>query len=162
MDDKEKYEVDELTAMAMLADVMNDAPTDIVIANKVYHIRGLRWGTQNLIAAESCKIQKAQEGNIYDLYKQFAQSADSVVKCIAFAILNDKDKIFKNYVDKEYSDEFYDLCAKIEWESNRNTWMQVLVEVMNKIDLRFFYQAASTLMMIRDSALKTRKNQEHT
>lgn len=143
--------------MTMLAEALNDTPTEIIIANEKYYIRGLKLGTQNLIAEETCRIQKAQEGNTLDLYKQFAQSIPSVIKCLCFAILNDKDKIFKNYANREFSDEYQALYEKIEWESDRNLWIEVLVQVMNKLDLRFFYQAANTLTMIRDSALKTRK-----
>lgn len=140
-----------------LAEVLNDAPTVIVVAGKKRYITALKLGTQNLIAAESVKIQKAEEGNMLDLYKQFAQSIPSVIRCLCYAILNDRDKIFKDYATKEFSDEFYALYDQIEWESNRNTWMEVLVGVMQKLDLSFFWSAATTLTMIRESALMTKK-----
>lgn len=155
--EEEKYEIDELSAMTLLAETLNDTPTEIVIGGEKYHIRGLRLGTQNLIAEETCRIQKAQEGNMIDLYKQFAQCIPAVIKCLCYAILNDKGKIFKDYATRQYSDEFNALYERIEWESDKDTWVEVLVNVMNKIDLRFFYQAVNMLTMMRDSALKTRK-----
>lgn len=149
--------IDELTAMERLSQVITDAPTIITIGDEKYAITALKMGTQNLIAEETNKIQRAKEGNLIDVYKQFAISMPSIIRCLAYAILNDKDKIFKNYQMREYSDEFIVLCERIEWESDRKTWLQTLVEVMQRLNLDFFFQTADTLTTIRDMALKTRK-----
>ena len=137
--------------------MLNDTPTKIVIAGKTYHITALKLGVQNLIAEESCKIQQSQEGNLYDLYQQFAKSVPAVIRCLCYAVLNDKNKIFKDYRTREYSDEFQTLYEQLEWESDKTKFIEVLVDVMNKINIDFFLQAASMLTMMRDSALKTRK-----
>lgn len=152
-----KIDISELDAQTLLAEVLNDTPTKIVIAGKTYHITALKLGVQNLIAEESCKIQQAQEGNLYDLYQQFAKSVPAVIRCLCYAVLNDKDKIFKDYRTREYSDEFQTLYEQLEWESDKTKFIEVLVDVMNKINIDFFLQAASMLTMMRDSALKTRK-----
>lgn len=159
----DKKELTELEAQMMLAEVLNDTPTSIVIAGQTYYITALKLGVQNLIAEESCKIQQAQEGNLYDLYQQFAKSVPAVIRCLCYAVLNDKDRIFKNYRSREYSDEFQTLYEQLEWESDKTKFIEVLVEVMNKINIDFFLQAASMLTMMRDSALKTKKMViEHT
>lgn len=155
--DLPKKELSELDAQLLLAEVLNDSPTEIVIAGKTYHITALKLGVQNLIAEESCKIQQAQEGNLYDLYQQFAKSVPAVIRCLCYAVLNDKDRIFKDYRTREYSDEFQTLYEQLEWESDKSKFIEVLVDVMNKINIDFFLQAASMLTMMRDSALKTRK-----
>ncbi len=152
-----KIDISELDAQTLLAEVLNDTPTKIVIAGKTYHITALKLGVQNLIAEESCKIQQAQEGNLYDLYQQFAKSVPAVIRCLCYAVLNDKNKIFKDYRTREYSDEFHTLYEQLEWESDKTKFIEVLVDVMNKINIDFFLQAASMLTMMRDSALKTRK-----
>lgn len=152
-----KTDISELDAQTLLAEVLNDTPTKIVIAGKTYHITALKLGVQNLIAEESCKIQQAQEGNLYDLYQQFAKSVPAVIRCLCYAVLNDKDRIFKDYRTREYSDEFQTLYEQLEWESDKTKFIEVLVDVMNKINIDFFLQAASMLTMMRDSALKTRK-----
>lgn len=152
-----KIDISELDAQTLLAEVLNDTPTKIVIAGKTYHITALKLGVQNLIAEESCKIQQAQEGNLFDLYQQFAKSVPAVIRCLAYAVLNDKDRIFKDYRTREYSDEFQTLYEQLEWESDKTKFIEVLVDVMNKINIDFFLQAASMLTMMRDSALKTRK-----
>lgn len=155
-------ELTEFEVQELLAQVLNNTPIEIVIAGKKYCITSLKIGTQNLIAEESCKIQKAQEGNMLDMFKQFTQSIPAVIKCLCYAVLNDKDKIFKNYSTREYSEEFQTLYEQLEWESDRSQWMEILVNVMQKIDLSAFTVAASTLTMIRDSALKTRKTIKRT
>lgn len=152
-----KIDISELDAQTLLAEVLNDTPTKIVIAGKTYHITALKLGVQNLIAEESCKIQQSQEGNLYDLYQQFAKSVPAVIRCLCYAVLNDKNKIFKDYRTREYSDEFQTLYEQLEWESDKTKFIEVLVDVMNKINIDFFLQAASMLTMMRDSALKTRK-----
>ena len=152
-----KIDISELDAQTLLAEVLNDTPTKIVIAGKTYHITALKLGVQNLIAEESCKIQQSQEGNLHDLYQQFAKSVPAVIRCLCYAVLNDKNKIFKDYRTREYSDEFQTLYEQLEWESDKTKFIEVLVDVMNKINIDFFLQAASMLTMMRDSALKTRK-----
>lgn len=154
---KETKELSELDAQMLLAEVLNDTPTEIVIADRTYYITALKLGVQNLIAEESCRIQQAQEGNLYDLYQQFAKSIPAVIRCLCYAVLNDKDKIFKDYRRREYSDEFQTLYEQLEWESDKSKFIEVLVEVMSKINIDFFLQAASMLTMMRDSALKTKK-----
>lgn len=155
--EEKKKEYTELEAEEMLAHVMNNTPLPIIIGKDTYYITALKLGTQNLIAEESVKIQKAEEGNVLDLYKMFAQCIPSVVRCLAYAILNDKEKIFKDYSKREYSDEFQTLCERLEWESDKKQFIEILIEVMQRLDLSFFYQAANMLTMMRDSALKTRK-----
>ena len=156
MEEKNK-ELTELQAQELLAQVLNNTPVPIEIDGTVYQITALKLGVQNLIAEESCKIQKAQEGNMLDLYKQFAQSIPAVIQCLCYAVLNDKDRIFKDYARREYSDEYYALYESLEWCSDRSTWMDILVQIMNRIDFNFFYYAASTLTMLREQSLTTRK-----
>lgn len=158
MEDKEKNkEITDLQAQELLAQVLNNTPIPIEIDGTTYQITSLKLGVQNLIAEESCKIQKAQDGNMLDLYKQFAQSIPAVIKCLCYAILNDKDRIFKNYAKREHSDEYQALYESLEWCSDRSTWMEILVQIMNRIDLNFFYYAVTTLTTLREQSLTTRK-----
>lgn len=153
-EDKEK--ISELDAMLRLAEIMNDSPTQMEIGGKTYNITALKMGTQILIAEETCKIQKHQEGNLVDIFNQFAHSLPAIVRCLAFAILNDKDKIYKNYASKTFSDEFYALCEKIEWESDKGQWMKVLAEVIRKIDVSFSMTITEQMSMLRDMTMKKR------
>lgn len=156
MDKKADEKTDALTAMLRLSEILNDSPTTVKVGDKSYKITALKMGTQVLISEETCKIQKHQEGNMVDLFNQFARSIPAVIRCIAYAILNDKDRIFKDYSTKEYSLEFRNLCEQIEWESDRGQWLSVLVEVINKIDLNFGMTITERMSMIRDSTMKKR------
>lgn len=142
--------------MLRLAEIMNDSPTPFEIGGKTYNITALKMGTQVLIAEETCKIQKNQEGNLVDMFNQFARSLPAVVRCLAFAVLNDKDKIYKNYATKEFSDEFNSLCERIEWESDKRQWMDVLSKVINKIDVAFFLNISEQMKILRDTTMRRR------
>ena len=154
MEDKSK--INELDAMMRLSEVINDTPTIVEIGGKKYHITGLKIGTQILIAEETSKVQKHQEGNMVDVFKSFANSIPAVIRCIAFAILNDKDKIYQDYSKREFSEEFYATCEKIEWESDRQQWMSILVEIIRKIDISFSFTITEQMSMIRDLTMKKR------
>lgn len=156
MDNEKENKINELDAMMRLAEIMNDSPTQMEIGGKTYNITALKMGTQILIAEETCKIQKHQEGNLVDIFNQFAHSLPAIVRCLAFAILNDKDKIYKNYASKTFSDEFYALCEKIEWESDKGQWMKVLAEVIRKIDVSFSMTITEQMSMLRDMTMKKR------
>lgn len=156
MEEGDKGYVTELDAMLRLAEIMNDSPTQMEIGGKTYNITALKMGTQILIAEETCKIQKHQEGNLLDIFNQFAHSLPSIVHCLAFAILNDKDKIYKDYATKTFSDEFYALCEKIEWESDKGQWMAVLAEIIKKIDVSFSMTITEQMSMLRDMTMKKR------
>ena len=146
--------------MLRLAEIMNDSPTPFEVGGKTYNITALKMGTQVLIAEETCKIQKHQEGNLVDMFNQFARSLPAVVRCLAFAVLNDKDKIYKNYATKEFSDEFNSLCERIEWESDKRQWMDVLSKVINKIDVAFFLNISEQMKILRDTTLRRRNPEQ--
>lgn len=142
--------------MMRLSEVINDTPTIVEIGGKKYNITSLKIGTQILIAEETSKVQKHQEGNMVDVFKSFANSIPAVIRCIAFSILNDKDKIYKDYSKREFSEEFYATCEKIEWESDRQQWMSILVEIIRKIDISFSFTITEQMSMIRDLTMKKR------
>ena len=160
MGEEKDNKISELDAMLRLAEIMNDSPTPFEVGGKTYNITALKMGTQVLIAEETCKIQKHQEGNLVDMFNQFARSLPAVVRCLAFAVLNDKDKIYKNYATKEFSDEFNSLCERIEWESDKRQWMDVLSKVINKIDVAFFLNISEQMKILRDTTLRRRNPEQ--
>lgn len=155
MEEEKKYT--DLEAMTAYAEVLNDTPIPITIGGKEYYIRGLKMGAQALIAEESCKIQKHQEGNMVDIIKQFAVCVPSVVKCLAIAVLNDKDRIFKNYATREYSDEYQALVDTLTWESNPAEWLNILTKVIGRLDISFFFNGIERIAALRSLILSKRK-----
>lgn len=154
---EEKKEISELDAMEALAAVVNDTPIEIFVGGEKYKVTSLKMGTQVLISEEVCRIQRGEEMNMSDVIKQFATNMPSVVHCLALAILNDKDKLFKDYQTKEYSKEYKVLCERIMWESDKGQWIGWLIAILQKLSLDFFFQTTTSLMAMKEMML-TKKN----
>lgn len=156
MIEKNNKEV-SLDSMERLAKVMNDSPTLVKLAGTEFAITALKPGTQWLIAEESCKIQKAEKGNMIDIIKQYSISLPSVVRVITLAILNDRDRIFSDYKRKIYSEEFEAVYETIMWSESQEYWIGLLVEIMDLLSLDFFFQTTQSIATIRQMALGVKK-----
>ena len=155
--DKKTISVD---AMERLAKVMNDTPTIVKMSNTEFAITALKPGTQWLIAEESCKIMKAEQGNFKDVIKQFAINIPSVVHVITLAILNDKNRIFEDYKSRKYSEEYQSVYDTIMWETSPDNWLSLLVEIMNMLSMDYFFQSTNAVAMIREAALGRKMKME--
>lgn len=155
--DKKTISVD---AMERLAKVMNDSPTIVKMSNTEFAITALKPGTQWLIAEESCKIMKAEQGNFKDVIKQFAVNIPSVVHVITLAILNDKNRIFEDYKSRKYSEEYQSVYETIMWETSPDNWLSLLVEIMNMLSMDYFFQSTNAVAMIREAALGRKMKME--
>lgn len=157
-----KKEIKELpiSAMGKLAKVMNDSPTIMKMSKTEFPITALKPGTQWLIAEESCNIMKAEKGNMVDVIKQFSLNIPSVVHVITLAILNDKDRIFNDYKKREFSDEYQSVYDTIMWETNSESWIGLLVEILNMLSLDYFFQTTNAIAMIREMALGRKMKME--
>lgn len=164
MTTRKKKEIKEvsLEAMQRLAEIMNDSPTIAKMKNTEFPITALKPGTQWLIAEESCKIQKAENGNMIDIIKQYSINLPSVVHVITLAILNDKDRIYSDYKRKIYSEEYEAVRDTIMWNTDQQYWIGLLVEIMNKLSMDYFFQSTNAIAMIREMALgiKTRTDEQ--
>lgn len=155
--DKKTISVD---AMERLANVMNDTPTIVKMSKTEFAIKALKPGTQWLIAEEACKILKAEKGNMNDVIRQFSINIPSVVHVITLAILNDKDRIYSDYKKKEISDEYKSVYETIMWETNSESWIGLLVEILNMLSLDYFFQVTNAIAMIREMALGRKTKME--
>lgn len=149
-----------LDAMARLAQVMNDSPSIVKLGSTEWAIKALRPGTQWLIAEESVKIQKSEEGNFADVVKQFAQNIPSVVKVLTLAILNDKKRIYGDNANGAFSEEYKAVYDTIMWETDSQSWIGLLVEVMNMLSLDYFFASTNAIAMIREMALGRKMTME--
>ena len=147
-------------AMQRLAEIMNDTPTVMKMGKTEFAITALKPGTQWLIAEESCKIMKAEQGNFKDVIKQFAVNIPSVVHVITLAILNDKNRIFDDYNSRKYSEEYQSVYDTIMWETNPDNWLSLLVEIMNMLSMDYFFQSTNAVAMIREAALGRKMKME--
>lgn len=147
-------------AMQRLAEIMNDTPTVMKMGKTEFAITALKPGTQWLIAEESCKIMKAEQGNFKDVIKQFAVNIPSIVHVITLAILNDKNRIFDDYKSRKYSEEYQSVYETIMWETNPDNWLSLLVEIMNMLSMDYFFQSTNAVAMIREAALGRKMKME--
>ena len=149
-----------LDAMSRLASIMNDTPNIAKMGKTEFAITALKPGTQWLIAEESCKIAKAESANFADVIKQFSVNIPSVVRVITLAILNDKDRIFSDYKNKIYSEEYQSVYETIMWETSQEYWIGLLVEIMNMLSMDYFFQSTNAVAMIREAALGRKMKME--
>ena len=147
-------------AMQRLAEIMNDTPTVMKMGKTEFAITALKPGTQWLIAEESCKIMKAEQGNFKDVIKQFAVNIPSIVHVITLAILNDKNRIFDDYKSRKYSEEYQSVYETIMWETNPDNWLSLLVEIMNMLSMDYYFQSTNAVAMIREAALGRKMKME--
>ena len=138
-------------AMARLAQIMNDSPTIVKLGGTEWKIRALKPGTQWMIAEEACNIIKKEKLSMGDVIKEFSTNIPSVAKVITLALLNDKNKLH----GKEYQ-QVYD---QLLWgDYDIKDWATLLVEILNLIDVDFFFASTNVIQTIRSQAL-TRKTQ---
>ena len=138
-------------AMEKLARIMNDSPTIVKLQGTEWQIHALKPGTQWLIAEEACKIVKGENMSMGDVIKEFATNLPSVAKVITLALLNDKERIEKDY-QKVYE--------TIMWESEMKDWGTLLVQVLELIDVGFFFQITESTQMFRQMSLARKTTME--
>ncbi len=138
-------------AMERLAQIMNDSPTIVKLNGTEWRITALRPGTQWLIAEEACKIIKSEKMSMGDVIKEFSVSLPSVARVITLALLNDKERI--------HSDEYGRLYDLLLWgDYGLRDWTTLLVEILNLLDVDFFFASTNVVQTVRKQAL-TRKTQ---
>lgn len=138
-------------AMERLVRVMNDTPTLVKLADADWKITALKPAVQNLIAQEACDINKVEKASFEDVCKCFAKNLPSVVRIITLALLNDKERIEKDY-QRVYE--------TIMWESEMKDWGTLLVQVLELIDVGFFFQITESTQMFRQMSLARKTTME--
>ena len=95
-----------IEAQEKLIRLMNDSPTIMKLHGTEWEIHSLKPAVQWLICEEATEIVKVDNMTIGDVLKAMAKEMPRVVRVMAYAMLNDKDRIFNNYRQRIYSDEF--------------------------------------------------------
>lgn len=156
---EKKRQKTSLEAQARLAEILNDSPRLVSLNGTEWEIRALRMGSQWLICQEAIKICKANEQTFGDIMRQFAVNIPSVIKVLVIALLNDKDKIYKDGVESNgLSDLFKATYDTLMWECNTSQFGNILLEVLQLVDVDFFEASHRILEIFRETTM-TRKNQ---
>lgn len=146
-----------LEAQERLAEILNDSPRLISLNGTEWEIKALRMGTQYLIAQEVIKINKVENANFGDVVKQFAVSMPSVLKVLTLALLNDKNKIFKNGDESEGFSELYEATYNtLAWECEVSEFGNILLETLQLLDVSFFTQATHIVEMFKTATTARR------
>lgn len=146
---KEKKASDE--AMERLVRVMTNEPSIVKLAKADWKITALKPAVQWEIAKEACAINKVEKATFGDIIKGLAGNIPSVARIITLALLNDKERIEKEY-KKVYE--------TIMWESKPSEWANLLYEILNLQDIEFFFATMQTIDMFRKITLQRVKKKE--
>lgn len=146
-----------LDEQARLAEILTDSPRLVSLNGTEWEIRALRMGTQYLIAQEVIKINKVENATYGDVMKQFAVNVPSMLKILTFALLNDKNKIFKDGNEHNGFSEIYEATYNtLEWECNVSEFGNILLETLQLLDVSFFTQATHIVEMFKTATTARR------
>lgn len=148
---KEVAEVN-LEAQERLVEILTDSPRIVSLNGSEWAIKALRMGTQYLIAKKVIEIKRAEDNTFGDIIQQFAVNIPAVIEVITLALLNDKNKIFKNGVDGgEYSELYETTYQTLMWECKVEDFGNLLLEILQLIDTNFFMESCRILEMFKMS-----------
>ena len=146
-----------LDAQERLAEILNDSPRLVSLNGTEWEIRALRMGTQYLIAQEVIKINKVENATYGDVVKQFAVNIPSMLKILTFALLNDKNKIFKDGNEHNGFSEIYEATYNtLAWDCEVSEFGNILLETLQLLDVSFFTQATHIVEMFKTATTARR------
>ena len=152
---KQKQEVEQtvdLEAQDRLVEVLTDSPRIVSLNGTPWEIRALRMGTQYLIARKVIEIDKSEKGTFGDIMKHFAVNVPAVIEVLTLALLNSKEKIYKNGVEgSEFSELYWTTYETLMWRCNVQEFGPLLLEVLQMLDTSFFLESCRILEMFKAS-----------
>ena len=114
-------------------------------------------GTQWLIAQKCIQVAKVESANFGDIVKQFAINIPSVVEVLVLALLNDRNKIYKDGIASNgYSELYQATYETLMWDCNVEEFGNIFLEVLQLIDVSFFMESHRILEIFREATM-TRK-----
>lgn len=160
MDEKRENEL--LDAQATLAEIMNNTPHKVNLEGTPYALTRLKKGTEMLICEEAIKVAKGENMAFGDIMKQLATNTPSIMRIITLAMLNDKNRIYKDGNELlGFSDEFEALYKTLMWDvTNDESIIEILMEILKMLDVRFFLTSSEVVRNLRNSMTRTVQPQE--
>ena len=165
VESKKKNEVPQVTldSQERLAEILTDSPRLVSLNGTEWEIRALRMGTQWLIAKKCIEINKSENSTFGDVIKQFAVNIPAVLDVLTLALLNDKDKLFKDGNERNgYSDLYYATRNTLEWECDVTQFGNLLFEVLSMLSVDFFFNALTVLDTFRASVTERKRKMTKT
>lgn len=159
---KKKEEVSlepvNINAQSRLAEILTDSPRLVSLNGTEWEVRALRMGTQWLIAQKAIEVNKAESATMGDILKQFAVNMPAILDVITLALLNDKEKIYKNgRVCEGYSDLYVQTRETLEWDCDPTQFAELLFEIFQMMSVDFFWNALDILAVFRASVTERKR-----
>ena len=150
-----------LEAQERLVEILTDSPRIVSLNGSEWAIKALRMGTQYLIAKKVIEIKRAEDNTFGDIIQQFAVNIPAVIEVLTLALLNDKNKIFKDGIDGgEYSELYETTYQTLMWECKVEDFGNLLLEVLQMIDTNFFMESCRILEMFKMSTTARTRTKE--
>lgn len=155
---EKKTEQVSLDAQARLAEILTDSPRLVSLNGTEWEVRALRMGTQWLIAQKAIEINKAESATMGDILKQFAVNMPAILDVITLALLNDKNKIYKNGRENEgFSDLYYTTRDTLGWDCDPTQFSELLLEVFQMLSVDFFFSSQDIVNLFRASVTERKR-----
>ena len=139
-----------LNAQERLAEILSDSPRIVSLDGTEGEIRALRLGTQYLIAQEVIKINQVENASYGDIVRQFAVNIPSLLKILTFALLNDKNKIYKEGNENMgFSKLYEDTFNTLAWDCNVSEFGNIFLETLQLLDVGFFTESCRIVEMFK-------------
>lgn len=156
--DENTVESVSLDAQARLAEILTDSPRLVSLNGTEWEVRALRMGTQWLIAQKAIEVNKAESATMGDILKQFAVNMPAILDVVTLALLNDKNKIYKNGRESEgFSDLYYTTKDTLSWDCDPTQFAELLLEIFQMLSVDFFLGALDTLAIFRASVTERKR-----
>lgn len=130
--------------MERLAQIMLDYPSLKKLSKTEFAITALKPAVMWMIANEAVNINKVEKATFGDVLEGLSKQIPSVCKIITWAILNDKERIEKDF-EKVY-DTLY-------WECDVKEWAELLFEILNLISVDTFFLLTELTQTFRQMSL---------
>ena len=131
--------------MERMVQIMLDSPTIKKLSKTKFAITSLKPAVMWQIAQEAANISIVEKATFSDVLKGLSQEIPSVCRIITFAMLNDKERIEKEY------DKVYDTLM---WECDVKEWAELLYEVLNLISIDTFFLLTELTQTFKSIALE--------
>lgn len=150
-----------LENQARLAEILNDSPRIISLQGTEWEIRALRMGTQWLICKKCIEVAMVENANFGDIVKQFSKNIPAIIDVLTLALLNDKNKIYRNGNEMDGFSELYQATYDtLMWECNVEEFGPIFLEVLQLIDVSFFMESHRMLHIFREMTMARKKTPE--
>lgn len=140
-------------AQARLAEIMADAPRIDDLNGTPWEIYALRNGVQYIIADEISNVvgvDGIKDMGYAEVVSAFAQSIPSIIKCVAYALVNDRQLLFKDGNPRAGKSEFFEATENtLMWECDPADLLPLLLDIFQLIDVDFFRDTLDIFAIFR-------------